>query len=168
VAIGRGAQLLISAGVLDGKRTTCAAGIRDDVRAAGGDYRDEEAETEGATHLRRLPVTNSVHASASSRGRSRGRWPRPRTWSRAVPRSALSPFLRYASAASDLLGYLGGVIVVVLGLPLFLGYLGAVIPLVIGVAVLVRTRRFERRAGYDNLRHGITPSSRDTDLRPRR
>jgi hypothetical protein len=83
-----------------------------------------------------------------------------------APRSA-----RFSSVRAQpriVLGYLGGVLLVVLGLPLFLGYVGAVIPLVIGVAVLVRTRRFERRVGYDNLRHGIAPSSRDTDLRPRR
>jgi protease I len=47
VAIGRGAQLLISAGVLGGKRTTCTVGIRDDVRAAGGDYRDEAVVVDG-------------------------------------------------------------------------------------------------------------------------
>lgn len=40
-AIGHGAQLLISAGALDGKTVTCAPGIRDDVRAAGATYRDE-------------------------------------------------------------------------------------------------------------------------------
>ena len=39
--IGHGAQLLISAGAVDGRSLTCAAGIRDDVRAAGGVYRDE-------------------------------------------------------------------------------------------------------------------------------
>jgi protease I len=47
VAIGHGAQLLISAGVLGGKRTTCSAGIRDDVRAAGADYRDEAVVVDG-------------------------------------------------------------------------------------------------------------------------
>ncbi|MBA4189726.1 MAG: peptidase [Planctomycetaceae bacterium] len=40
-AIGHGAQLLISAGALDGRRVTCSPGIRDDVRAAGAVYRDE-------------------------------------------------------------------------------------------------------------------------------
>src|SRR5438046_1775562 len=34
-AIGHGAQLLISAGVLDGRTVTCDPGIRDDVRADG-------------------------------------------------------------------------------------------------------------------------------------
>jgi protease I len=36
-----GAQLLISAGALNGRTVTCAAGIRDDVKAAGATYRDE-------------------------------------------------------------------------------------------------------------------------------
>jgi protease I len=40
-AIGHGPQLLISAGVLDGRTVTCDPGIRDDVRAAGANYRDE-------------------------------------------------------------------------------------------------------------------------------
>ena len=39
--IGHGAQLLISAGAVDGRSLTCAPGIRDDVRAAGGNYREE-------------------------------------------------------------------------------------------------------------------------------
>jgi deglycase len=46
-AIGHGAQLLISAGTLDGRRVTCAPGIRDDVRAAGAIYRDEATMTDG-------------------------------------------------------------------------------------------------------------------------
>jgi protease I len=46
-AIGHGAQLLISAGALDGRRVTCAPGIRDDVRAAGALYRDDAAVTDG-------------------------------------------------------------------------------------------------------------------------
>lgn len=39
--IDHAAQLLISAGALDGRVLTCAPGIRDDVRAAGGMYREE-------------------------------------------------------------------------------------------------------------------------------
>jgi protease I len=46
-AIGHGAQLLISAGALDGRRVTCSPGIRDDVRAAGAVYRDEATVTDG-------------------------------------------------------------------------------------------------------------------------
>ncbi len=47
VAIGHGAQVLISAGVLDGRRVTCSPGIRDDVRAAGASYRDEATIIDG-------------------------------------------------------------------------------------------------------------------------
>ena len=46
-AIGHGAQLLISAGALDGRRVTCSPGIRDDVRAAGAGYRDEAVVLDG-------------------------------------------------------------------------------------------------------------------------
>ncbi|VTS02787.1 peptidase : Intracellular protease, PfpI family OS=Methanohalobium evestigatum (strain DSM 3721 / OCM 161 / Z-7303) GN=Metev_0694 PE=4 SV=1: DJ-1_PfpI [Gemmata massiliana] len=46
-AIGHGAQLLISAGTLDGRRVTCSPGIRDDVRAAGALYRDDAVVTDG-------------------------------------------------------------------------------------------------------------------------
>ena len=46
-AIGHGQQVLISAGTLDGKTVTCAAGIRDDVRAAGALYRDESTILDG-------------------------------------------------------------------------------------------------------------------------
>lgn len=45
--IGHGAQLLISAGSLDGRRVTCSPGIRDDVRAAGALYRDEGVVLDG-------------------------------------------------------------------------------------------------------------------------
>lgn len=46
-AIGHGAQLLLSAGSLDGRRVTCSPGIRDDVRAAGAVYRDEAVVIDG-------------------------------------------------------------------------------------------------------------------------
>jgi protease I len=46
-AIGHGPQLLISAGVLDGRLVTCDPGIRDDVRAAGALYRDEAVVRDG-------------------------------------------------------------------------------------------------------------------------
>lgn len=46
-AVGHGAQLLISAGSLDGRRVTCSPGIRDDVRAAGASYRDEAVVIDG-------------------------------------------------------------------------------------------------------------------------
>jgi protease I len=45
--IGHGAQVLLSAGLLDGRTITCAAGIRDDVRSAGAFYRDESTILDG-------------------------------------------------------------------------------------------------------------------------
>jgi protease I len=45
--LGHGPQLLISAGALSGRRVTCSPGIRDDVRAAGADYRDEGVLMDG-------------------------------------------------------------------------------------------------------------------------
>lgn len=47
-AIGHGAQLLISAGAVDGKNLTCEPAIRDDVRGAGGSYRDEAVVVDGS------------------------------------------------------------------------------------------------------------------------
>ena len=46
-AIGRGLQLLISAGALNGRRATCDPAIRDDARAAGAGYRDEAVVLDG-------------------------------------------------------------------------------------------------------------------------
>lgn len=54
-AIGHGAQLLISAGTLDGRRVTCSPGIRDDVRAAGAVYTDEATVVDGALLTGRGP-----------------------------------------------------------------------------------------------------------------
>jgi protease I len=45
--IGHAAQLLISAGAADGRALTCAPGIRDDVRAAGGGYREDAVVVDG-------------------------------------------------------------------------------------------------------------------------
>jgi protease I len=45
--IGRGIQLLISASALSGRQATCVPALRDDVRAAGGIYRDEAQITDG-------------------------------------------------------------------------------------------------------------------------
>jgi protease I len=45
--IDHAAQLLISAGAVDGRVLTCSPGIRDDVRAAGGIYRDEGVVVDG-------------------------------------------------------------------------------------------------------------------------
>lgn len=46
-AVGHGPQLLLSAGVVDGKNVTCDPGIRDDMRAAGASYRDEAVVMDG-------------------------------------------------------------------------------------------------------------------------
>jgi protease I len=46
-AIGHGPQLLISAQALDQRWVTCDPGIRDDVRAAGANYRDEAVMADG-------------------------------------------------------------------------------------------------------------------------
>lgn len=46
-ALGRGPQLLISAGVLNGRQSTCVPAIRDDLRAAGAAYRDEGVVVDG-------------------------------------------------------------------------------------------------------------------------
>jgi protease I len=45
--LGHGPQLLISAGALSGRYLTSAQEIRDDVRAAGGLYRDEAVIVDG-------------------------------------------------------------------------------------------------------------------------
>lgn len=54
-AIGHGPQLLLSAGVLDGRTVTCDPGIRDDVRAAGANYRDEAVVRDGNLLTARTP-----------------------------------------------------------------------------------------------------------------
>lgn len=63
-AIGHGAQLLISAGALDGRRVTCAPGIRDDVRAAGAVYTDEATVTDGILLTGRGPDDLPAFAQA--------------------------------------------------------------------------------------------------------
>lgn len=47
VAIGHAAQLLISAAALGGRTLTSAPEVRDDVRTAGGIYRDEAVVVDG-------------------------------------------------------------------------------------------------------------------------
>jgi protease I len=54
-AICHGAQVLISAGVLEGRRVTCWRGIRDDVRAAGAEYVDAEVVVDGNLITSRSP-----------------------------------------------------------------------------------------------------------------
>ena len=45
--LSHGPQLLISAGALSGRYVTCAPGIRDDMRGAGANYRDEAVVIDG-------------------------------------------------------------------------------------------------------------------------
>ena len=45
--IGHAPQLLISAGAMNGRQVTCSREVRDDVRAAGGRYRDESVVHDG-------------------------------------------------------------------------------------------------------------------------
>jgi protease I len=46
-AVGHAAQLLLSAGAISGRSLTSAPEVRDDVRTAGGTYRDEAVVIDG-------------------------------------------------------------------------------------------------------------------------
>ncbi len=54
-AICHGAQVLISAGEMNGRSATCWPGIKDDVTAAGGKYRDTEVVVDGNLITSRKP-----------------------------------------------------------------------------------------------------------------
>lgn len=54
-AICHGAQVLISAGLVDGKRATCWQGIRDDLKAAGARVEDSEVVVDGNLITSRKP-----------------------------------------------------------------------------------------------------------------
>ncbi len=54
-AICHGAQTLISAGVLDGRKATCWQGIQDDLKVAGAAYSDEEVVVDGHLITSRCP-----------------------------------------------------------------------------------------------------------------
>ncbi|NLF31527.1 MAG: type 1 glutamine amidotransferase [Planctomycetes bacterium] len=54
-SICHGVQTLISADVLKGRRATCWKGVRDDLKAAGADYRDEEVVVDGTLVTSRAP-----------------------------------------------------------------------------------------------------------------
>ncbi|MCX5685289.1 MAG: type 1 glutamine amidotransferase [Planctomycetota bacterium] len=54
-AICHGAQLLISADILQGRRATCWKGIRDDLKAAGAKYEDAEVVVDGHLVTSRCP-----------------------------------------------------------------------------------------------------------------
>ena len=54
-AICHGAQVLISANVLEGRRATCYIGIRDDLKMAGAIYEDREVVVDGNLITSRHP-----------------------------------------------------------------------------------------------------------------
>ena len=54
-SICHGAQVLISADVLEGREATCWMAIRDDVRAAGAEYRDAEVVVDDNLITSRFP-----------------------------------------------------------------------------------------------------------------
>lgn len=54
-AICHGAQVLVSAEAVDGRKLTCWKGIRDDVIAAGGRYSDETVIVDGNLVTSRMP-----------------------------------------------------------------------------------------------------------------
>jgi len=54
-AICHGPQILISAGLLRGRRATCYVGVRDDVKLAGAIYSDEPVVVDGNLITSRVP-----------------------------------------------------------------------------------------------------------------
>jgi protease I len=54
-AICHGAQVLISARLVQGRKLTCYQGVRDDVIAAGGQYQDAELVVDGHLITSRFP-----------------------------------------------------------------------------------------------------------------
>lgn len=54
-AICHGPQVLMSAGLMEGKRATCWKGIRDDLRLAGAEYEDEPVVIDGLLITSRQP-----------------------------------------------------------------------------------------------------------------
>jgi protease I len=54
-AICHGPQILISAGVLQGRKATCWKGIRDDLKAAGAEYLNAEVVVDGKLITSRCP-----------------------------------------------------------------------------------------------------------------
>lgn len=63
-AICHGAQLLISAEVLQGRKVTAVNKIRDDVRNAGGNYVDQELVVDGNLITSRVPADLPVFNAA--------------------------------------------------------------------------------------------------------
>jgi protease I len=54
-SICHGIQILISAGVLDGRKATCWPALRDDLNAAGGHFQDKEVVVDGMLISSRKP-----------------------------------------------------------------------------------------------------------------
>lgn len=54
-AICHGPQILVSAGVLSGKKATCYKNVADELKSAGADYRDEEVVVDGNLITSRIP-----------------------------------------------------------------------------------------------------------------
>jgi protease I len=67
-AICHGPQILISAGLLKGRRATCYVGIRDDVRLAGALYSDEPVVVDGHLVTSRKPEDIPAFNDAVRRG----------------------------------------------------------------------------------------------------
>ena len=54
-AICHGPQILVSAGVLTGRKATCYQGVAEELKDAGADYRDEEVVVDGNLITSRIP-----------------------------------------------------------------------------------------------------------------
>ncbi len=54
-SICHGAQVLVSAGVMTGRKATCYIGVRDDLKIAGADYLDAEVLVDGNLVTSRCP-----------------------------------------------------------------------------------------------------------------
>ena len=63
-AICHGPQVLIAAGVVDGKRTTCFEGISDELIEAGADYEDSPLVRDGNIITSRIPDDLPVFSAA--------------------------------------------------------------------------------------------------------
>ncbi len=63
-SICHGAQLLITADILRGRTATCWKGIRDDVKNAGAEYRDEPVVVDGNLISSRMPSDIPVFVKA--------------------------------------------------------------------------------------------------------
>ena len=54
-SICHGAQILVSAGVLEGRKATCFKGVKDDIVAAGANYFDQPVVVDGNLITSRMP-----------------------------------------------------------------------------------------------------------------